>query len=121
MAKYRTYKNGIYGHKYKGYYIIKDDPKDRKSTFSVVNEKKEVVAKDYQDFHEAEWKIDRMTLSGEERTYVESLCKLELYELSRAMSDYLGDDRVLTKEEEQKSGWIEKIRRRKSLNLALMD
>ena len=23
MAKYRTYKNGITGHRYKGYYIIK--------------------------------------------------------------------------------------------------
>ena len=29
MAKYRTYKNGITGHRYKGYYIIKGETKGK--------------------------------------------------------------------------------------------
>ena len=35
MAKYRTYKNGITGHRYKGYYIIKGETKGK---FAIWNE-----------------------------------------------------------------------------------
>ena len=39
MAKYRTYKNGITGHRYKGYYIIKGETKGK---FAIWNEDKTV-------------------------------------------------------------------------------
>ena len=38
MAKYRTYKNGITGHRYKGYYIIKGETKGK---FAIWNDKSE--------------------------------------------------------------------------------
>ena len=59
MARYRTYKNGIFGHKHNGYYIIRG----KKGEFSIQDEAGKTVMDKLYDFTDAEWEIDKMTES----------------------------------------------------------
>ena len=63
MAKYRQYKNGIFGHRHNGYYIIKGE---KKGNFSIKDKDGNLVKENIYDYDDAEWIIDKMTVSEEE-------------------------------------------------------
>ena len=112
MAKYRTYKNGITGCRYKGYYIIKGD---KKGNFSILNEDTSVFQKDIYDHQECEWIIDKKTAPEDEMLMIKMLYEKEIYQLSALFVELMQK-----REREGLNGrsqtlyyWVEKVRRRK--------
>ena len=79
MAQYRTYKNGITGHRYNGYYIIKGEEKGK---FSVWNADKSVFMDNIYDYDECEWIIDKEIANQSTETMMRMLYDKEIYELS---------------------------------------
>ncbi len=116
MARYMQYDNGIYGHRYKKHYIVKDEKEKRKSTFSVLREDGSVLFEKLPDYEEAEWKIDLHTASEAEREMIEKFSGLEIYQLNDDLARYvqLSDDGALTKEQKKIASIIGKIRDRKA-------
>ena len=109
MARYRTYKNGITGHKYKGYYIIRGESK---GLFQIWNEDGTVHKKDLYDYDECEWVLDKETATAEERRLMEQLYDREIYQLSSLFVELIQKEK-LEKKDRELYKWIEKIRKRK--------
>lgn len=112
MAKYRAYKNGITGHRYKGYYIIKGKSK---GLFEIWNEDKTVFKDNIYDYDECEWIIDKATANDEELNIIKNLYKKEIFQLTELFWDL-----ILKKDREgldEKSAalykLVEKVRKRK--------
>ena len=108
-------KNGLYGYSYKGYYITKDCPGEKKSTFSILDTEKNVLGS-APDWHEAEWQIDKRTASHEEMELIEHLYQTELYVLSRAMMNYMRMEKQegLTRKQKTIATWVVKVRGRRA-------
>lgn len=117
MAKYRLYKNGIYGHRYKGYYIIKDEDKEGK-TFSICGSDKTVLDEDIKDYNDAEWEIDKMTSSPEMIKLLKDLYGEEIYMLSKFFAGMMEKENSegLSRSEKEFYEWVKKIRARKAAN-----
>ena len=98
MAKYRTYKNGITGHRYKGYYIIKGETKGK---FAIWNEDKTVFKDNIYDYEDCEWIIDKETVDHSDMVMIKMLYEKEIHELSALKSQNLYN-------------WVEKVRKRKA-------
>lgn len=115
MARYRTYKNGITGHRYKGYYILKGQEKGQ---FSIVNENKELFRNHMYDYDDCEWEIDKQTCSQKELECIKKLYQKEIYQLSALFVDLMQqkEKNSLDLEQENLYKWVEKIRRRKVKN-----
>ncbi len=114
MAKYRTYKNGITGHRYKGYYIIKGEEKGQ---FAIWNGDKTVFMDSIYDYDECEWIIDKDTADHPTMVMIKMLYDKEIYELSELFMDLIQKrDREGSLDEKNKNlyEWVEKIRKRKA-------
>lgn len=114
MAKYRTYKNGITGHRYKGYYIIKGE---KKGQFSIWNEDKSVFKNNIYDYDECEWVIDKETADHSTMVMIKMLYEKEIHELSALFVDLMQKrDRQGSLDEKNQNlyEWVEKVRRRKA-------
>lgn len=113
MAYYRTYKNGIFGCRYKNYYIIRN--KEEK-IFSVVDEDKNVIKENMSSFWDCQWEIDKMTASSDLINTLKDLYKKEIYILSGIFVDLMEKDNRegLTKEEKEYYEWVTKVRQRKA-------
>ncbi len=117
MARFRTYKNGLYAHRYKGYYITRQDATEtKKRTYSVVDPEKNVVEDGLSDYWDAEWEIDKMTASPDLTRFLKELYGEEVFMLSRFFLDLMQkeNDEGLSPEEQAFFGWVKKIRDRKS-------
>ena len=113
MARYRTYKNGITGHKYKGLYIIKGEEKGK---FAIWTENKEVIKDNILDYDECEWIIDKETADSETMTMMKMLYEKEIYELSALLIELIKKKEMngeLEPKSENLYKWVEKIRQRK--------
>ena len=55
MARYREYKNGIFGHRYNGFYIIRGESK---GNFKIVDKDNKDVLTGLLDFEDCAWQID---------------------------------------------------------------
>ncbi len=114
MARYRTYKNGITGHRYNGYYIIRGDEKGK---FAIWKEDKSVFMDGIYDYDECEWIIDKETADDSTKVMMKMLYDKEIYELS-ALFIELMQKRERQGELEPKSKklykWCEKVRKRKA-------
>lgn len=112
MARYRTYKNGITGHRYKGYYIIKGE---KKGLFQIWNADRSVYQKDIYDYDECEWIIDKAVATSQEWTTMKQLYGMDIYLLSAGLVELMEKraDNALTEDEKRIYGWVEKIRKRK--------
>ncbi len=114
MAKYRTYKNGITGHRYKGYYIIKGETKGK---FAIWNEDKSVFKDNIYDYDECEWVIDKETADHSTMVMIKMLYEKEIFELSglfielQKKKDRQG---YLEPKSQNLYEWVEKVRRRKA-------
>lgn len=114
MAKYRTYKNGITGHRYKGYYIIKGD---KKGQFSIWNEDKSVFKDNIYDYDECEWVIDKETADHSTMVMINMLYSKEIHELSALFVDLMKRrerEGMLDERNQNLYKWVEKVRRRKA-------
>lgn len=112
MARYRTYKNGITGHRYKGYYIIRGE---KRGQFEIWTEDKQVYQKEIYDFDECEWIIDKKTASSEDLAIIQSLYTKEIYELSSLFVELMQKKEREGLEENSMNlyKWVEKVRKRK--------
>lgn len=117
MARYRLYKNGIFGHRYKGYFIIKDETEEGKK-FSILGADKIVLKEDISDYADAEWEIDKVTASPKVLQIIQDLYSEEIYMLSKFFAELMEKDNGdgLTSEEKDFYAWVKKIRRRKAAN-----
>lgn len=113
MARYRTYKNGITGHKYNGYYIIKGE---NKGEFEIWNEDKTVFRDKIYDYDECEWIIDKETVNSEEMNMIKQLYQKEIYQLSALFVELMQkkNREGLEPRSETLYKWVEKVRRRKA-------
>ncbi len=114
MARYRTYKNGITGHRYNGFYIIRGE---KKGTFAIWNEDKTVFKDNIYDYDECEWIIDKATVNQEEMEIIKRLYKKEIYELSGLFVELMQKrerEGTLDAESQKLYRWVEKIRKRKA-------
>lgn len=111
MAKFRTYKNGITGHRYKGHYIVKNG--DR---YDILNSDKSEFRTDYTCYGDCEWVIDIETAKPADRSLVLALYAEEIFSLSAKLTELLrkkDEQGELTEEERERYAWIQKIRQRK--------
>ena len=114
MAKYRTYKNGITGHRYKGYYIIKGE---KKGDFSIWTQDKSVFKDRIYDYDDCEWIIDKETADQSTIAMIKKLYDKEIYELSEMFVGLMQKrDREgeLDANDQNLYRWVEKIRKRKA-------
>lgn len=118
MARYRTYKNGITGHRYKGYYIIKGDTK---GTFEIWDKDKTVLQDHIYDYDDCEWIIDKTTAQGNEIEILKELCQKEIYQLSNLLVEFIEkkENGDMTADDVSLYQWVEKVRRRKVKNREL--
>lgn len=117
MAKYRLYKNGIFGHRYKGYYIVKDETGEKK-LFSILGADKTLLEDGIEDYSDAEWEIDKITSSPGMLKILQDLYNEEIYMLSKFFADLMDKDNTegLSQDEKEFYDWVKKIRKRKSEN-----
>ena len=116
MARYRMYKNGIFGHRYQKYYIVKNDDKH----FTILNDKGGVYKTNMTSFTECEWEIDKVTASAEDKAIMNELYQKEVYQLSAIIVDLMQkkEEGPLNKKDASVFRWTEKIRSRKVNNLS---
>ena len=117
MARFRTYKNGLFAHRYKGYYVTRQDANDeKKRTYSVVNANKEIIEENFSDYWDAEWAIDKMTASPELTIILKQLYGEEIFMLSKFFLDLMEKDNSngLDPDEQALYEWVRKIRARKA-------
>ena len=107
MARYRTYKNGIYGHRYKDYYIIKGE----KHHFSILDKNGNVYQEKVFDFDECEWIIDKATASENDLIMIQLLYQKEIYQLSALFVELMQKKQrdKFNPEEESLYKWVEKV------------
>ena len=118
MARFREYKNGIFGHKHNGYYILRSGGKGKlkdkeKRIFSIADASGNVIHENINEFSDAEWMIDKMTASEEELKIMKSLYEMEIYQLSSLFVE------LMEKEEKDDQSkmlykWVDKVRNRKA-------
>ena len=112
MARYRMYKNGIYGHRYKGMYIVKGERE-----FSVLDGNGVVMEKAIPDYEDAEWCIDKRLASPMEIQVMRGLYGMEIYDLSLIMMRFIerkDKGEKLSESEESRYELVVKIRGRKA-------
>lgn len=114
MGRYRTYKNGIYGSRHKGYYIVKIDGEPK--AFEIIDEERNKITDNLKDYNECEWYIDKITASEEELKEMKLLYAKEIFELSGEMMELYNkkSESGLNKKEKERLKMVEKIRWRKS-------
>lgn len=112
MARYRTYKNGITGHRYKGYYIIKGETK---GTFAIWNKDKSVFKDNILDYEECEWIIDKATASPTLYKLLKKLYEKEIFLLTGIMLELIQkkDKPEYSAKDKELYDWVVKIRKRK--------
>ncbi len=83
MARYRKYKNGITGCRYKGCYILRGD---KKGSFSVLSKDGSPFMTGLYDFEDCRWAIDKAFADREERIWMEELYTKQIYELTAILA-----------------------------------
>ena len=113
MARYRTYKNGITGHRYRGYYIIKGE---KKGLFQIWKNDKTVYQDHIYDYDECEWIIDKATVSDEEMSMIKQLYEMEIYQLSSLFIELMQkkEREGLDQKDLALYKWVKKVRKRKA-------
>lgn len=111
MARYRTYRNGITGCRYRGYYIIRGE----KGKFQIWNEDATVHLDNLFDYDECEWIIDKEKAEKEEIAMAKSLYAMEFFELNSLFVELMQKRKTVGLDEagEVRYRWISKIRRRR--------
>ena len=103
MAKKRMYRNGIYGYRYKGYYIA------QKNSSTMVYDQQGELFSAFGDEEDAVWAIDMLTATKEDMDAISRLEGLETYELDRIIVECCSSPDP-SDEDKRMSAWAKKIR-----------
>ena len=85
MAKFRTYKNGITGLRYQGYFIVSNEANPDK--FDIIDENHYPLVQLYDSIEECKWYLDKYTATPEQKEMIEQLATMEIYELNHRMME----------------------------------
>lgn len=115
MGRYRTYKNGITGHRYKKLYIVRNTDEDGKKYYEVSDGKQQLLGR-YDSYWDAEWEIDKITAAPEltallKELYAENFVRIDTFFRELMEKE---DNGTITLEEKEFLDWVTKIRKRKA-------
>ena len=113
MSKYRQYKNGIYGIRYNGYYIVPEGEGRKKTGFHVVDSNKELKFVTQPSIEDCKWLINIEKANEAEKKLIRKLYSMEIMLLER------GDD--LNEKEQMLNKWLEMVRDRKARGIELTE
>ena len=109
MSKYRKYKNGIYGIRYNGYYIVPEGEGRRKTGFHVVD-------------GDGELKYDtQQSIDDCKKALVKRLYSMEIIDLTILLSQLLEKGDELNEKEKLLDKWLEPVRDRKARDIELTE
>lgn len=116
MGRFRTYKNGITGHRYKRLYIVRHFSPDGKKTYGICDETGRMFSGTYQNFWDAEWEIDKFTASPELRALLKELYEENFVRIDAFFRELMEkkEKGEITPKEAEFLEWITKIRNRKA-------
>lgn len=122
MAKFRYYrKSGIFGHRYKNYYILRNNANNFKKgkLYTIVDEKQTVILADNPDYEDCEWFIDKLVATEEEMELYKTLYNCDIAKLHRMAAKYSkkSEENEITKDEKSLYSLIRKIIDRKARDL----
>lgn len=115
MARFRTYKNGIFGHRYKDLYIVRDI-KDGKKNYSVIDSSQNAISGPFSSYWDCEWDIDKRTASPELQSILKSLYDEDFASLSKMYALLLSKQSSgeISREESEFFEWVKKVRSRRA-------
>lgn len=121
MGKYRTYKNGIHGLRYNGYYIVPEGERRKKTGFHVVDDNGKIIYEGQSCLDDCKWLIDIGKATEEEKRLIERLYKLDILKLQILLSQLIErkNQRPLNSKELMLEKWLDSVRGRKIRNLDL--
>lgn len=121
MGKYRKYKNGIYGIRHDGYYIVPEGEGRKKTGFHVIDENRNLIYGTQSCIEDCIWKIKIGKATDTEKKLIKALYSKEIIELSILFSKLMAKGDKLSKKEEILNRWVGIIRSRKARGLELTE
>ena len=90
MARFRQYKNGIFGHRYKNLYIVRNNAEQRKKgkLYWVIDKDNNILFDKTPDYDDCEWFIDCYTATDDEIELYKALYDTQINQLYRMASKY---------------------------------
>ena len=116
MSKYRKYKNGIYGIRYNGYYIIPEGEGRKKTGYHVIDGSQNIIFDTQKSIEDCRWLIDVSLATKEEKDLIKKLYALEIIDLSIYYTQLLErkKERPLNPKELMMEKWLDPVRGRKA-------
>ncbi len=116
MSKYRKYKNGIYGIRYNGYYIIPEGEGRKKTGYHVIDSSQNIIFDTQKSIEDCRWLIDISLATKEEKDLIKKLYALEIIDLSILYTQLLErkKERPLNPKELMMEKWLDPVRGRKA-------
>lgn len=90
MLRFRQYKNGIYGHRYRKLYIIKDS---ESKTYSISDTDGNVIMSGIEDVEDCKWEIDKAVATEDDLKMYQLLFSKQIYMLSSLIVELLDKKR----------------------------
>ena len=119
MGKFRTYKNGLYGARYNGCYILPQDKGAKNKSFTIVDSDMAVIRENVDDFDECKWIIDLTYASEKDILMIKKLYGLEIIELTQLVTELMKKGEDLNENEKLLDKRFDQVRTRKSNGLEL--
>ena len=121
MSKYRKYKNGIYGIRYNGYYIVPEGEGRRKTGFHVVDGGGELKYETQESIDDCRWLINVGQATDAEKALVKRLYSMEIIDLTILLSQLMEKGDELNEKEKLLDKWLEPVRDRKARDIELTE
>ena len=121
MSKYRKYKNGIYGIRHNGYYIVPEGEGRRKTGFHVVDGYGELKYDTQYSIYYCKWLINVEQATDAEKALVKRLYSMEIIDLTILLSQLLEKGDELNEKEKLLDKWLEPVRDRKARDIELTE
>ena len=121
MSKYRQYKNGIYGIRYNGYYIVPEGEGRKKTGFHVVESNKELKFETQPSIEDCKWLINIEKANEAEKKLIRKLYSMEIIDLTILLSQLLERGEDLNEKEQMLNKWLEMVRDRKARGIELTE
>ena len=121
MSKYRKYKNGIYGIRYNGHYIVPEGEGRRKTGFHVVDGNGELKYDTQESIDDCKWLINCEQATEAEKALVKRLYSMEIIDLTILLSQLMEKGDELNEKEKLLDKWLEAVRDRKARDIELTE
>lgn len=121
MSKYRQYKNGIYGIRYNGYYIVPEGEGRKKTGFHVVDSEGVLKYGSQPSIDDCKWLINAGQATEAEKALVKKLYSMEIIDLTILLSQLMERGDELNEKEKMLDKWLEMVRDRKARGIELTE